>query len=215
MSLKKGFLYLLIGSVCTSALLGIFAFLLGSFGSLEIKVLLTTLTISAASVCGLSCAGVLEARRKAVAPMAGLALTVVAVHVVIGGIWLEPHSETFWRTAATLAVLAGAASHVSLFLLARLRAIFQWSIWVALAIVLSIAFLITLLIWGDPEEWVFRALGVAAILDVTFTILIPVFHRLSRGDLASADGPSLADIENEIAALERRIVELRRLKQTL
>ena len=52
---KKAFLYALIGSVVLSALLGIGAILSGRFGWFEIRILLTTITISVASICGLAC----------------------------------------------------------------------------------------------------------------------------------------------------------------
>jgi hypothetical protein len=72
------------------------------------------------------------------------------------------------------------------------------------------------MLWGDvDDEIAFRVLGVAAILDAAITILIPVFHRLSRSDLAATSGPILSEVEHEIRQLELRLAELHQLKASL
>jgi hypothetical protein len=63
-SLKRLFLQSLIVSIGLCALLGILAIVMGSFGKFEVKVLLTTLTISGASLCGLCCGAAIEIRGR-------------------------------------------------------------------------------------------------------------------------------------------------------
>jgi hypothetical protein len=64
------------------------------------------------------------------------------------------------------------------------------------------------------ETGMFQLLGVAAIVDAAMTILVPIFHRLSRSDLAPmSDGIATVeteDIDAEIAKLKERIAELER-----
>jgi hypothetical protein len=59
------------------------------------------------------------------------------------------------------------------------------------------------------DEGMFRTLGVAAIVDAAITILVPVFHRLSRGDPGSGgDQVDLARLDGEIARTRARLEEL-------
>jgi hypothetical protein len=216
LSLKKGFLYALIGSVSCSALLGILAILMGDFGDFEIRILLTTLTISGASICGLSCGAVLEAKRAWSVPAAGIVLAVLAALLIIAGMWFEVDSQGFWKTTATIGVFAVASSHVALLLLARLSERFGWAIWAAHVAVFFVATVICVMLWGHVDnETAFRVLGVAAILDAAITIVIPVFHRLSRNDLTDASGPILSEVAHEIRQLELRLAELHQLQASL
>jgi DNA-directed RNA polymerase subunit RPC12/RpoP len=54
---------------------------------------------------------------------------------------------------------------------------------VVLVIVLAAMFLP--LIWevGDDNEWYGRSLGVVAVLTAAFTLLVPILHRASRGEI--------------------------------
>ena len=217
LSLKKGFLYTLIGSVGLSALLGILAILMGDFGEFEIRVLLTTLTISAASVCGLSCGAALEAERAHQLPLVGIGLSVLSAILLIIGVWAEPHADEFWKIAATCSVFAVAVSHVSLLRLARFSSRFTWAVPAAYATVFAVAGIISVMLWGEvDEEPMFRLLGVASILAAAITVLTPIFHRLSRGDVSSSAGATrLADVEREIRELESQLKDLRSQQERL
>ncbi len=216
-SLKKWFLYALICSVAVSALLGMLAILIGDFGEIEVRVLLTSLTISGASLCGLSSGAALEAKRARGLPVCGIGLAVVAAVIVIFGIWTEVQSDEFWKTTLTIAVFAAACSHMALLLLARLAPRYAWSLWAATAAVFGVAVIVTVMMWAEVhEETMFRFLGVAAILDGAITILIPIFHRLSRGDVeipaSVADAPTLSEIDREISQLRSRLEDLEQLR---
>ena len=65
-SMTRTALYVMIGSVVLSALLGIFAILSGDWGWYELRILLTTITISGASICILACVALWE--RKNIKP---------------------------------------------------------------------------------------------------------------------------------------------------
>jgi hypothetical protein len=219
-SVKKLFLYALIGSVSVSALLGILAILIGDFGEFEVRVLLTSLTISGASLCGLSCGAALEANRARELSLAGIGLSVLAALLIIGGIWTEPESEVYWKTAATIAIFAASCSHMALLLLARLAPQYAWAPQLAFVAVFGVALILTWMIWGEIEaDMPFRLLGVAAIVDAAISLMIPVFHRLSRSETESPARHervlTLSEINHEISQLHSRLDELEKLRREL
>jgi hypothetical protein len=107
-----------------------------------------------------------------------------------------------------------ALSHLSILTLARLSRTYEWAMLAAYGLVLGVAFLLTGMIWGELDSaFYFRTLGVLAILDGAVTILIPIFHRLSKADLGPKVRFSLAEIDREIAQLEDRLRELKAKRQ--
>jgi hypothetical protein len=120
-NVKKLFLYTLIGSVSISAMVGIGVVLFGDFGSVEIRVLMTTLTVTIVSILGLACGAYLESGRGRRLPTAGITLSVIAGAMLMFIIWdLLDDSELFIKSTLTAILLASACSHVSLISLARL-----------------------------------------------------------------------------------------------
>lgn len=218
-NVKRWSLYTLIASISISAIIGILAILIGDFGQLEGRILLTTLTVSAASVCGLSCGASLETRRQKQIPLVGIVVALLAAILVIAGIWIEPRSEVFWKTTASLSILAGSLAQFSLLLLAKIQSRFQWSLWAAGGVIASVAGVLLVMLWGETDgEWIFRLLGALAVLDGAITILIPVFHYLSRGEIEPAqltNPERLGQIDQEIRQCESKLEELRRERRML
>jgi MFS family permease len=216
--IKKAFLYLLVASVLLSAFLGIVAILSGRFGWFEVRIILTTVTIAIGSICGLACGAVLGMRAGRVLPLSGILLTIVAAAMIITGMWLEPESVLYWKLAASIAVFAVACAHLCLLSIARLSQWFQWSLGTAYVIIFGVASLIAVIIFFEVyQAEMFRLLGVAAIADAAITVLIPIFHRLSRSELELISERSrtvdIEAIDREIQQLKSRIAELERLKQ--
>ena len=125
-TIRKTFLYTLIVSVVLTAALGILLILSGRSEWLEVRVLLTALTVSALSICGLSCGAYLERTSVRALPQIGIALALTAGLLLIVGIWTEPRSDLYWKGTLTLTTLAVAVAHVSLLSLARLGVRFGW-----------------------------------------------------------------------------------------
>jgi hypothetical protein len=145
---------------------------------------------------------------------------VLAALMIIGGIWTEPESEDFWKTTATIALFAASCSHMALLLLARLAAKYGWASQAAYVAVFGVALIITVMIWGDVEEEpLFRLLGVAAIADGAISLMIPIFHRLSRDETQFStplEGDlTLSDVDREISQLQARLAELKELRRQL
>jgi len=187
MSPKKLALWFLIVSVAISAALGIIAIFTGNFGSFQIRIVLTTLTISAASICALASGALWEGRGKRILPAAGIVLALVAAALLITGIWFEPHAEQFWKFTASTGVLAVATAHACLLSLAKLARRFAWATVITLIAIYLLAFLIVVSIYVEPQgDLGFRLIGTASIVVAALTIMMPIFHRLSREDLGLA-----------------------------
>jgi hypothetical protein len=184
---KRIALWFLIVSVAISAVLGIIAILTGDFGSLQIRVILTTLTISAASICALTSGALWEARGQRVLPTAGIVLALSAAALIITAIWLEIESEQYLKFMAATGVMAIATAHDCLLSLARLARRFIWARVVALASVYGLALFVIVCIYSEPGgDLAFRVIGALAIVVAAITIIIPIFHRLSRDDFQKA-----------------------------
>lgn len=210
MNLKRLFLYLLIGSVAVSAAVGIGVILFGNFGELEVRVLMTTLTVTVTSIFGLACGAYYETGRGRSLPLAGLVLTVIAASMTFLIIWdVLDDSKTFVKTSVTFMLLAVSASHLSLLSLARLDRRFAWSRIAAFVFVCTLVAILLFLIWVEPDsssDAVSRIIGVLSILVAAVTVITPVFHKLSSGER------EVNELDEEIHLLRDRISELEKLR---
>lgn len=184
MSPKKIALWFLIVSVAASAVLGIIIVLAGSFSALQIKIVLTTLTISAASICALASGALWERRRRLFLPLAGTILALLSAVLVILGIWTEAGSDEFWKFTVSVSLLGVATAHACLLALANLARQFVWARVAAFVAVYFLAGLFIYIIYFQPKgDSGVRIIGATGIVVAALTILTPIFHRLSRGDL--------------------------------
>ena len=216
MNLKRLFLYTLIGSVALSAVLGIGVILLGNFGELEVRVLMTTLTVTVTSILGLACGAYYETGRGRYLPLAGIALTIVAALMTFLIIWnVLDDSKIFVKSATTMMMLAVSTSHLSLLSLARLDRRFSWLRIAAYFFVTLLVGILLFLMWAEPpgeSDIVSRVIGILSILVASVTVMTPVFHKLSVVDTADA---KVGEIDNEIERLQARIEELKTLKSQI
>jgi hypothetical protein len=213
LNLKKIFLYLLIGSVAVSALLGIGVILFGNFGDTEAKILLTTLTVTITSILGLACGAFYETGRGRGLPVAGILLAVAAAVLWIIFTWGHFESERFFiKVAFTATLLAAGCSHISLLSIARLEQRFRWSLYAAHFAVWTLTAILLYIIWMEPSsdsDFVTRLIGVLSIVIAAMTIITPVFHWLSQHT------PPAEEIDAEIARLRARIEELEKQRAEL
>jgi len=187
MNPKRIALYFLIVSVSLSAIVGIIAILSGSFGRTEAQILLTALTISAASICAMACGALWESGRAKILSLLGIALAIVDAGLFIFGIWLESRSEGYWKFSASVGLVAAATAHFCLLSLAKLAPRFGWARMGAFVSAYFLAFLFIYLIYFTPQgDTPIRIIGVTSIVLAALTILTPIFHRLSRGDLSAS-----------------------------
>jgi hypothetical protein len=216
---KKAFLYGLIISVLISAVLGIVVILKGSGGWYEVRVFFTTIIISGTSICGLACGAYLERNERRLIPLAGIVLALLTAALLIYGIWFDPRVSSFWKTTMVILTLNLACAHLSLLSMARMAKRFSWAPRLSYAFVFALALMVIWVIIKDPHaQWVWKMLGVTGIGVASMTVLTPIFHWLSRHDVAATESASTSRldlIDEEIAKLHARILDLEQQKQAL
>lgn len=178
---KKAALYTLVASLAVSGLLGIGALVVGSFGSLEAKVLLTSLTISAGSILALACGAAIERNQVLVLARIGFATATLGTVLILFLVWLEIDSTTYVRIMLSVIAVSTALSLLSLLSFAQLDGRFSW---LPLATMIAAAALTALLlyaIWFDIRgDLLPRLIGIASIVMTVLTISTPILHFVSR-----------------------------------
>lgn len=177
--IRKALLKVFLGFLGLTALIAIVSVLAGEFGKVQGKILATTATISAASICSMSCAAFIERRKLAPLGYCGILLSVCAAILLIAGLWPEIDSEGYWKTAATFGVLTIAFAHAFLLVLPELD---ERQKWVQLASSVSIGALvlqILVAVWAEIHtEGYYRLLAVVAIVVGLETLAVPILMKL-------------------------------------
>lgn len=221
-------LWLFVASIAISAIFGIYAIAVPTGNwDFKLRIFFTTATVAGASVCGLSCGSCLS-RGHRVLPTAGLFLTCVSTALILLGLWAIPERrlshprflQHYWETTWVLAVFAIACGHLSLLLKSNLAERYCWAYPLAYFLVFSLAALILVGVVVDklPEnDMYWRAIGILSILVAAITLLIPVFHRFSRDEVAAklAEADPLLAIDEEIARVKKQLIELENRRRVL
>ncbi len=223
--LKRWSIYCLIVCVILGAGLGIVVILRGVWGWFETRVILTTVTLAVASLCGLASDLAKTPRGWNLLPKTGLALTVLATVLILAGMWAEWQDEFLWKFTASVAIFAVAFVHISLLTIAKLTGHFRWVQVVAWQTILGLAALLTYMLFAEvSSENAIRCVAVLAIIDAALTLVIPLLHRICRGAAIAAGNldsslfspvnqRNLIAIDEEIRQLKSRLTELERLRQ--
>jgi hypothetical protein len=164
-----------------SALIAIITVLAGSWSWFELRVLITTSLIAAASICCMVCALYAEKTDRRAGAAAGAALNITGAALLIFGAWVDPHSDTFWKAAIAIGVFGVAAAHYFLLGFMGLRPGHRWIQHTALAVIAANAAMIVLAVITDSNEHlVFKIIAVLSILAALATLAIPVLARIDR-----------------------------------
>lgn len=211
-SLTKWLLRLFIVSIVATALVGIVAIASPQGWWADFKIFLTTGIIAAASVCGLACGGCLT-RGRTILPTVGLGLTAVATCLLLLGIWAELRSEWYWKITSTLSFFAVACAHLSMLFMANLAGMYRWAFLAAYQLIFGLAALLSVGVMAEvlfEQEGYIRFTGVVSVLVAAITLLIPVFHCMSREQVAAelAEADPLFAVDEEIARTKKRLIEL-------
>ncbi|MEJ2246859.1 MAG: hypothetical protein P8Y80_12395 [Acidobacteriota bacterium] len=180
--LSKISLRVFLGFLGLTALIAIVTVLSGEFGELQMKVLVTTFTISAASICAMSCAAFIVKKNRLAIGLGGIFLTVITAVLVICGIWPEIDSEIYWKTTGTIGVTAIACAHGFLLYLPNLGKRYRWVQNISFLSIVVLALQIIVAMWGEiPDEAYYRFLTVVAIMVGLETLSIPILFRMGKG----------------------------------
>ena len=175
LSLKKPLLYALIISVILGAILGIVLILRNTWGWFEVRVMLTTVIVAIASLCGLACDLSKLPFGVNLLPRAGMILTALSAAMLLLGMWSDINSEVFWKSAITLCTFAVATVHVCLLSIARLARRFRWVSFIGSQLVYGLAIMLTIVIVGEVEsEGLWRFIAALSIVVAAITLVIPI-----------------------------------------
>ena len=182
-----------------TALIAIISVLAGEFGEIQGKILATTFTISAASICSMSCAAFIEKKKLAQLGISGALLSVSAATLLIVGLWPEIDSEGYWKTTITLGVFAIAFAHAFLLVLPELDKRQKWIQPVSSVSIGILALLIVVAAWGEiDDEGYYRLLTVVAIIVGLETLVIPILMKLRRRDGQEREKLVLERIQDDV-----------------
>jgi len=196
--IKKSSLWGFIGFLGLTALIAILSVLSGSFGAFQFKVLATTFSISAASICSMACAAFMEKRKLIGLGLVGIGLAAASAIFVIVGVWTEIDSEAFWKTAVTLITVTVAFAHAFLLALPDLDKVYRWLPWLSAVTIGILTLQIVGAVWGEIENEVYyRLLAVIGILLALETLLIPIMMKLSKGNHNTKKQLRLENVEGE------------------
>lgn len=177
--IKRLFLKLFIGFLSLTAAIAIFSVLSGDFGELQLKILATTFSVSAASICAMSCAAFIEKRKRKELGGAGIVLVLIGTALVNGGFWSDVNDDEYWKVTISFIVFALALAHAFLLGLPDLDLKHQWSQTAAFVAIGVLAMQITGAVWGEIDsEGYYRLLAVVSIVVVLLTLVIPILMKI-------------------------------------
>lgn len=178
-TMKKIALGTVIASVVISGTLGIIALLVGSWGELQTKVVLTTMTITGTCLFLLAATALRERHGSRLLPGAGALLATVAMVLLLLGIWKAFDGDLYWKWTSISLLFAAVTAHLCLLSLARLSGAFRWALWVAFLVIYGLVSKVSFIILAEnSSDFDMRVVGVLAILAGCLSILIPIFHRI-------------------------------------
>jgi len=181
---KKTFLITMIISLSISALIGIFVLLVGDFGEIELRLLLTTLTIGGYSLTGLCCSVLYEKRKFTPLAFSGMVISVIGFLFTVLVIWeaIDIGNDFTWKALLIFIILAASTAQSCLLLPIKSdKSLVNGSLSATIIFISTVALMLIILVlneFGDVGEFYFRVLGAFAILDVLGTIVTPILNKV-------------------------------------
>lgn len=176
---RKLLLKVFIGFLSMTALVAILSVLSGEFGETQIKVLVTTFSITAGSICAMACAGFIERKGAKTVGIVGILAASGAVSLVIIGVWGEIDEKEYWKTTVTFIVVCIALAHACLLNLPTLVASHRWTQPASAILIALLAFQIIVAVWGEiGNEGYYRLMAALSVLVVLVTLVVPICSRL-------------------------------------
>lgn len=221
-TLKKPLLYSLVISVILGAVLGIVVVLRDTWGWYEVRIILTTITVAVASLCGLACELSKVSVGRDLLPKGGRILTGIAGVAILAAMWTDCETEWIWKGIAAVSIFAVATVHVCLLSIAKLTRRFQWVFFVGWQAIYGLAALLAAMVLLEIDvEGLWRFVAVLSIVNAAITLVIPILHRIGRMEsnrhelLMPLEKRNVAAIAEEIERLQARIAKLEKMKAEL
>ena len=212
MEIKKSALKVTIGFLILTAIFSIWIVLLGEFGDFEIRVLLTTLSISLASMCAMACGAHIEKTKIKLAGGVGIMSALVSLSLTLFLIWSEVRGNNIWRLCFSSLIVTFAFAHV---LLLNLPPLIEKRFWLRYLVAISVSImslLMMVLIWDDRmmSEVYFRLLITLAIIVALVSLLIPIFSKLDKKSEHKLEDKlqSQSNVKAESQLLELKLTQI-------
>ena len=188
-SLYRVALWVLIGSVAISALLGIYALFSRELDDFGARTLGTTLFVSATALLVMSNSAIIEEKPRGYfyLSIVGLVMALVALPVFLTALWQDNAAESHWKLGVSLEIVSIVTAHSALLTLWRLPSKYQFLLPIATALAVALGSLIVIVIWTEESErGLWQIAGTLAILVTAITIIVPVIPRLVALDAPDA-----------------------------
>jgi len=176
-----------LGFLALTALVAILSVLGGEFDKIDGKIIITSLTLSLASICAMSCAAFISRNHRTRVDLAGIGAAIISAMLTIAGIWWEISSDTYWHTTLTFGVSTFACAHSFLLILPDLgRSVNRWFRPAALVFVVVLALQVIVAAWNDigASEY-YRVMAAVAIIVALETASLPILIKLRKDKGAS------------------------------
>jgi hypothetical protein len=178
-----------LASIAINAVIGIIAIISGDFSDLDGKVLVTSLSVTGASVLALAS---LTARGRGFLPFVpeiGAVSGVAGFGLLTIQVWAEISGDTMWKAAGTGILLNAAAAHASLLSLSRLAPRYGIALQAAWGLAALLVAEVLTVIWfedvADTSAFA-QVIGVTGVLLAAATVAVPILHRASKGEVEEA-----------------------------
>ncbi len=181
--LRRQTLWSFIGFLVLTAVIAIVALVGGKSDPLQWKILGTTFTISAASICAMSCAAFIDRKKAKAYGLLGILLSLVTACLVIFGIWSDISDDAYWKTTGTAIVCTAAFAHSFLLLLPDLGPRGRWVQRASLVSIGVLVLQIVAAVWTrNYDETYQRLLAAVAVVVALETLVIPILRKLRTED---------------------------------
>jgi hypothetical protein len=200
--LRRLSLKVFIGFLGLTALIAMISVLTGTFGKVEVKILATTFTISAASICSMLCAAFIDKKKLVQLGLLGILLSVSAAIMLIIGMWWEIRSDVGEKVTITLSVFAVAFAFAFLLVLPKLDDRQKWVQLVSSVSIGILALQMVIAVWLEGyiklNDWYYRLLAVVAIIVAMETLVIPILMKLRKAEGQKKDRIVLEKVDGDV-----------------
>ncbi len=185
-SLNRIFLISMISFFALSGILGASFFLLGVFGVIQGKILLTTTVLGAFSLLGLVSSKNLEEKDyKKIMGVIALITSVLASILVLGFIWdFVDITATTGRVALIVGIISFSIAHATLMFGKARKKTTKMSMYATLTLIFIVTLMLIYLVLNKNITNIgsvfYRFLGFTVVLDVMGTIITPLLRKLNE-----------------------------------
>lgn len=170
--------------LCLSAGLAVIGVLGGDLGGGSWKIVLSTLCVSGASMCGMVCTGFLQRHAAHPAGRVGIVASAAGGILVVGGILAEADNAGYWKLCGVTVILAVGLAYTLGLCIPRLASRHRWvqTCGAGIAGFLTVFYILAVLAPGQMSYFAFLSwqfFVITIILLMLFTVLIPLLARLA------------------------------------